>query len=65
MSHAETCTQDDDGRSEGEPEESDGGGASGFVVADGYLSASEVRNDVEADGDDDPADGDFDGECLL
>ena len=56
--------QDDDGRSDGEPEESDGGRASGFVVSDGYLSASEVRiDDLGMDVDD--ADGDLDGKRLL
>jgi len=57
-------TQDEDGKSDCEPEESDGGAASGFVVDDGYLSASEVRNDVDGDGDD-AADGEPDGELTL
>jgi len=57
-------TQDEDGKSECEAEESDGGAASGFVVDDGYLSASEVRNDVDGDGDD-AADGEPDGELTL
>ena len=59
-------TQDEDGKSECEAEESENGAESGFVVDDGYLSASEVRNDVDGDGDD-AADGEPDGEpsfCL-
>ena len=55
------CAQDEDGRSDGEPEESDGGAASGFVVSDGHLSASEVRDDLGMDVDD--GDGDLDGEA--
>ena len=58
------ATQDEDGKSDCEPEESDGGAASGFVVADGYLSASEVRDAVDGDGDD-AVDGDADGEPAL
>ena len=56
--------QDEDGKSECEAEESDGGAASGFVVDDGYLSADEVRNDVDGDGDD-AMDGEADGEPAL
>jgi hypothetical protein len=55
------CAQDDDRRSDAEPEESDGGRASGFVVSDGHLSASEVRDEVGMDVDD--ADGDLDGDA--